>query len=77
MNRVWCVQPKLAGTCDLIASHLSNKHTLITSSHKVPVKNNLFSAVKNSNMTEISTTEEERDNKLVCVEKKVLNSGPK
>jgi len=47
------------------------------SSHKVPVKNNLFSAVKNSNMTEISTREEERDNKLVCVEKKVLNSGPK
>lgn len=77
MNQALCVQPKLAGTGDLTASLLSNSHALITSSHEVPMKNNLFSAVKNSDMTAIGTREEERDNKLVCVEEKGLSSVPK
>lgn len=65
MNQALGVQPKLAAIWDLAASLLSNSRALITSSHEVPVKNNLFSAVKNSDVTVISTGEEERGDKSV------------
>lgn len=55
MNQALGVQPKLASIWDLAASLLSNSRALITSSHEVPVKNNSFSAAKNSDMTVIST----------------------